>query len=310
MRRPACATEDLPGMGLSDRQYARQREPGGFGAFSSRYSVNTWLIIINIAIFLIQGFGGPTVHNWIEEHGYFSTYQLVPRLQFWRLITFQFLHASFMHVAMNMLGLWVFGGMVERHLGPRKYAAFYLVCGIFGGVMYVVLNGLGYAAYKLWNLQSAPLLLNNNPDMHLVGASAGVFGVIMACAFVAPNAMIQMIFPPISLRMKVMAYCYVGIAAFNLIIGGQNAGGDAAHIGGAIAGYFFIRRSHLLHDFFDVLNDSRKAGHAKRKPRGGDRPDQAELDRILAKIRAEGMGALTEKEKATLRSATDARRSA
>lgn len=294
-------------MGLSDRQYARSSEPSGL---ASRYSVNTWIIIINVAVFLIQAFGGKAVHDWAFDHGYFSTYQLVPRLQFWRLLTFQFLHGGLMHLFMNMLGLWVFGGMVERHLGARRYAAFYLVCGIFGGVMYVILNGLGYAALKMWNLQSAPFLLIGSPETPLVGASAGVFGVIMACAFVAPNAIIQMIFPPISLRMKVMAYCYVGIAAFNLLIGGENAGGDAAHIGGAIAGYFFIRRSHLLHDFFDVLNDSRKPGPGIRKAKGGDGPDQAELDRILAKIRAEGMGSLTEKEKATLRSATDSRRSA
>ncbi len=298
-------------MGLADRQYTRESEPRGLRGFSSRYSVNTWIIIINLGVFALQMLAGPKVALWIEEHGYFSTYQLVPRLQFWRLITFQFLHAGLMHVAMNMLGLWVFGGMVERHLGPRKYAAFYLVCGIFGGVMYVVLNGLGYAAYKMWNLQSAPFLLINNPDMHLVGASAGVFGVIMACAFVAPNAIVQLVFPPIQLRIKVMAYCYVALAAFNLLVGGQNAGGDAAHIGGAIAGFFFIRRPHLLHDFFDVFGDSRKGGPSKRrKPMPADGPDQAELDRILAKIRAEGMGSLSEKEKTLLRAATDSRRTA
>ena len=308
--RPSGHTEDHAGMGLSDRQYARQREPRGLGGFSSRYSVNTWIIIINVAVFLIQGFGGKAVHDWIFEHGYFSTYQLVPRLQFWRLLTFQFLHGGPMPLVGNLLGLWVFGGLGEGHLGPRGKAALYLVCGIFGGVMYVVLNGLGYAALKMWNLQSVPFLLIGSPETPLIGASAGVFGVIMACAFVAPDAMIQMIFPPISLRMKVMAYCYVGIAAFNLLVGGQNAGGDAAHIGGAIGGFFFIRRSHLLHDFFDVLNDSRKPGPSKRKPASGGGPDQAELDRILAKIRAEGMGALTEKEKAALRSATDSRRSA
>lgn len=297
-------------MGIEDRPYVRNREPGGLGSLTSRFSVNTWIITINVAVFVIMMVGGPATAQWFTDHGYFSTYQLVPRLQFWRLVTFQFLHAGIMHVAMNMLGLWVFGGMVERHLGPRKYAAFYLVCGIFGGVMYVLLNGLGYAAFRMWGVQSVPVLLINNPDTPLVGASAGVFGVIMACAFVAPNAMVQLLFPPISLRIKMMAYCYVGLALFNLVVGGNNAGGDAAHIGGALAGYFFIRRPHLLHDFFDVLSDSRK--QATKRKSASDQPpvDQGEIDRILAKIRAEGMGSLTEREKATLRSATDSRRSA
>src|SRR5947207_11272537 len=93
-----------------------------------------------------------------------------------------------------------------------------------------------------------PGVLIDAPWTPLVGASAGVFGVILACAYIAPEAMVQLILPPVPLKLKWFAYGYVVVAAWNLLRGGANAGGDAAHIGGAIAGFFFIRNAHLLRD--------------------------------------------------------------
>ena len=116
--------------------------------------------------------------------------------------------------------------------------------------------------------------------------------------------------------MKTLAYFYVILAVGSLFFGVRNAGGEAAHLGGAAAGAFFIRNSHLLRDFFDVFYDSRK------KPARGDRfrnlesqaparrsdAEEREVDRILAKAHAEGIASLTESEKATLRRDTEHRR--
>jgi membrane associated rhomboid family serine protease len=227
----------------------------------------------------------------LQEHGHFSTARgFVPGMQVWRLITFQFLHANLMHLVLNMFGLWVFGGMVEQYLGFKRYAAFYLICGIAGGVSYLALNFLGsMIGLKL------PGVLVDSPLTPLVGASAGVFGVIMACAFIAPNAIVLVYLLP--LRLKVMAYGYVLIAAFNLLRGGTNAGGDAAHIGGAIAGFFFIRNAHLLRDFFDVLGNSRKSPAKEVEPE----IDTAEVNRILDKATTQGLSTLSPEEKAILR---------
>lgn len=251
-----------------------------------------------------------TVMDPLNAYGHFSTHQGFELLQVWRLVTFQFLHANITHIFFNMFGLWMFGSVVEEYLGRKKYLAFYLTCGIFGGLMYLLLNLIG-TVFQHYHLPPLPGILFNGKSTPLVGASAGVFGVIMACAKIRPDDRVRLLFPPIDLSMRILAYGYVAIAAFNLLLNNMransNAGGDAAHIGGALAGYFFIRHSHLLTDFFDVFADSRRTKKAiDRGPviaRVG--PDDAEIDRILAKVTAKGAESLTEAERAALRTRTE-----
>lgn len=305
-------------MGIYDRDYINDQRgvgspntPGSGGggnlfARSPGWSYNTWLIIVNVAVYFLM----MTVAPIILEVGHLSTRTAFGRLEVWRLITFQFLHShnTIMHIAFNMLGLWIFGPMVERYLGGKKYLAFYLTCGLFGGLLFVVLNLLGIL------LQTPiPGLLAIDPSSRLVGASAGVFGVIVACAYISPNTEVMLLFPPIPMKMRTFAYGYVAIALISLLMGSSNAGGEAAHLGGAIAGFFFIRKSHLLTDFFDVLNDSRepKPGKGKRKKQSvyrnykntpGPHPD--DVDRILDKVSKKGLSSLSEKEKKILAEAS------
>ncbi len=239
--------------------------------------------------------------------GHFSTLYGFQKMEVWRLITFQFLHGSVMHLFFNMFGLFIFGRLVEQHLGSRRYLAFYLICGIFGGVSYLILNFIG-AVLGI----SLPGALATPTWTPLIGASAGVFGVIVACAYIAPNMVIQLIFPPIPLKMKWFAYGYVAIAAYNLLTSGNNAGGDAAHIGGAIAGYYFIRNAHLLRDFFSVFSAKtskpRKTSAPKRRVANRAVPGDDQIDRILAKVATQGIQSLTEKERKALKNATEAQR--
>ncbi|MBL8991502.1 MAG: rhomboid family intramembrane serine protease [Phycisphaerae bacterium] len=230
--------------------------------------------------------------------GHFSTTQGFFGLEVWRFVTFQFLHQNLTHLLLNMLGLYFVGSLVEQYLGPRRYAAFYLTCGIFGALLYLLLNLLGYVL----NL-NLPFVLFNDPSTPLVGASAGIFGVLMAAAFISPREEV-LIFWVIPVQLRVAVYLFATIAAVNLFAGTSNAGGEAAHVGGAIAGFYFIRRTHLLRDFFDITGDSRRPPAAGRAPA---RPDAAELDRVLTKIQAEGRGRLTEREIQVLRDATAAR---
>jgi hypothetical protein len=192
--------------------------------------------------------------------------------------------------------------MVERRMGGKRYLAFYICCGVFGGIMYLTLNLLG----SVFHLR-LPGLLFEDPNTPLIGASAGVFGVLMAAAYYEPNALMQVMFLPITVRLRTLVYVYVGLAAANLLFGAQsggNRGGDAAHMGGALAGWFFVRRQHLLGDFFDVLGPPRAA---KRGARGGKRVSEDEVDRALAKVATQGLHSLSESEKAALRRATEAR---
>ncbi|RMH26848.1 MAG: rhomboid family intramembrane serine protease [Planctomycetota bacterium] len=358
-------------MGIYDREYVRvgPRSSSGMGAVRV-WSVNTWIIVICIAVFVLDGllFGGGFVvpvnmgDAWVEgatpaqierarpvttsdRQGlpasrslrgaravplidpqtrqvigerrvydmpplmavlHFSTGKAFLGLEIWRFIGFQFLHGSVGHIFFNMLGLYFFGGLVENYLGPKRYLAFYLTCGVFGAVSYLLLNLLGNVLPF-----SLPGLLINDVYTPLIGASAGVFGVLVAAAFVAPNAIVLLFFI-LPMKLWQVAYGFVALAALNLLLSGHNAGGDAAHLGGALAGFYFIRHTHLLRDFFDVFSVSGRRSKA-RPPRGPTfrnrkTPDDTEIDRILAKIATQGLHSLSEAEKRALRAATEARR--
>lgn len=227
--------------------------------------------------------------------------------QFWRFIGFQFLHADLSHLLFNMLGLYFFGPVVERYLGGKRFLAFYLLCGVCGAFLYLLLNAGGTAASSIFGTDfRIPGLLFHNPWTPLVGASAGVFGVLMAGAFLIPNATVLLFFI-LPMRLATLAYALVAVALFTILMEGRNAGGEAAHLGGAVAGFYFIRRPHHLHGFFDLLGrvdptSSNFRGRDARRP-----SDQQEVDRILEKIGREGLGGLTERERRVLRNASKGR---
>jgi membrane associated rhomboid family serine protease len=255
----------------------------------------------------------PTLEYW----GHFSTARGFMQLEVWRLVTFQFLHANFEHILFNMIGLFFFGPIVERYLGSRRYLAFYLMCGIAGALLYLILNFVGgVMGLKL------PLVLINSPWTPLVGASAGIYGILAAAAYVSPHAVVQLLFPPIPMRLRTMAYGLIGIAFLTLLFQGNNAGGHAGHIGGAIAGYYLIRRPALLRDFLNFRGapqPSRYQGDWRRDPapakpkkggsrfggRKGGKADDARIDAILGKVATHGLASLTEAEKKLLRQASE-----
>lgn len=364
-------------MGLADRDYARSspRTHGDFGRVGGVHfiSVNTWLIIINVAVFILanlilaqtpmrisygtgyfpnvteaqrergvvdrsvaypeRDFPGVFFHPIIDPAasgpfgvpidprtgartdvigqerftrqpvlhalGHFSTGKAFGELQIWRFLTFQFLHANTTHLLFNMVGLWFVGEMVERRLGRRRYLAFYLLCGAAGAVMYLILNLLGYTGARL------PAVLVNDPYTPLVGASAGVFGVLMAAATLYPREIV-LVMLLIPMRLATAVYLFILLAALNLLFRGNNAGGDAAHLGGAIAGALLIRRPYLLSevaDFFSFFSRRSNRGGPRMGPRGPAAPTEAEVDRILEKVARTGRASLTHEELDVLRRA-------
>jgi membrane associated rhomboid family serine protease len=240
----------------------------------------------------------------LEYWGHFSGDTAIWHGQIWRFISFQFLHASFFHIFFNMLALYFFGPMIERYLGSRRYLAFYLISGVAGAVGYLLLWATG--------------LIYAHPGVPLVGASAGVFGVLIAGALVAPNTTVMLLIPPIPIKLSTLAWILVGIAAFTVLFygdrPGSNAGGEAAHLGGAAMGWLLIRRPHLLR-WAEGLGDGSKQSMRQRierhlQERREDKQAQLEeeVDRILLKVSQQGLGSLTEREKRTLRNATESRR--
>ncbi len=303
-------------MALADRDYARsdppRGTPGGIRFRPSAFSMTTWLIIINVLVFLIDAIlvsqnivvgvpsgpappgGNPPVMTMapIAAYGHFSTIRAFTNGEVWRFITFQFLHADSNHLLFNMIGIFFFGPLVEQALKTRKrFLAFYLACGICGAAVYLLLNLLALTGVGL------PGFLFNSPFTPLVGASAGVFGILLGAAYVAGNqTMLIMFIIPTTVRAG--AYILFALAALNLLMGGQNAGGDAAHIGGGIAGYFLIRRTHLLDDFFDVFGPAPpRKGQPASKRETPSLQERRRVDEILEKVSRDGLQSLTAKER-------------
>ena len=280
-------------MGIHDRDYARPNRRGGFGGMKrKKWSVTTWLIIICVGIYMID----PFLKHFLVEWLYLSTDHAIWGLQYWRFIGFQFLHADFQHLLFNMIGLFFFGPLVEQYLGGKRYLAFYLLCGIFGAVLYLILNLGGHIFGN-----DIPGLLFNDTATPLVGASAGVFGILLAGAFLAPNIKVLLFFF-IPMRLSTLAYSLVAIALFTVLFGRNNAGGEAAHLGGAASGWYFIRHPHHLNGFFDFLGkvDPTSEHFAWREKKR----TQVDIDRILDKIHKKGLQSLSSKEKKILHKAS------
>ncbi|MDZ4755339.1 MAG: rhomboid family intramembrane serine protease [Phycisphaerae bacterium] len=240
---------------------------------------------------------------------YPSKFRGLDGFEFWRFLGYQFLHANITHLLFNMLGLWMFGRAVEEFLGRKRFLAFYLLCGLFGAVLYMLLNA-GGIALTVSGASGAGPFLPNSPYLPLIGASASVYGVIMAGAYLSPNDVVYLL-GIIPMRLKTLAIFLIVIAVATLVMQGSNAGGEAAHLGGALAGFWFIRKPHQLHGFFDFLgraDPTSRSGKLRRSQgRGADSHraiERIELDRVLDKIREHGMHSLSEHEKKLLRDAS------
>jgi len=236
--------------------------------------------------------------NWGAEQGF----------QAWRFVGYGLLHVNLTHLVFNMVGLWVFGAIVEQAFGRLRFFALFTLSVVIGALLYFLLNVGGLAVLGATDkVFVVPGLLFNNPYLPLIGASAGVYGVILAAAWLRPDEDIYLFFVfPVPLRYFALAI--IAIAVITLLQHGQNAGGEAAHLGGAIAGWWIAQRPHLLDDFFPFFHrfDGRRAPRpAKSKPA----VSEAEVDRILDKVREQGLGSLTERERDTLRNATNDHRS-
>jgi membrane associated rhomboid family serine protease len=231
-------------MALEQRGYYRT-EPPADPTFRGVHplSVTAWLIIINVVCYLFDCLtthylvfpdGTRILHEPAYELGAFTVETAVFHLQLWRFLTFQFLHASYVHLGFNMLALFFFGPLIESYLGRRRYLAFYLLCGIAGPMSYLLFYGLHVSAAER--------------NAGLIGASAGVFGVLIAAAQVLPDAKV-LIYGIIPARLRTVAWVLLGIAVYTVFTNGRNAGGEAAHLGGAALGYLLIKNERWL----DVL---------------------------------------------------------
>lgn len=191
--------------------------------------VTRYLLIANVLAFLLQlwlrddSTAALTRHFALWPLGP-SPYADVAGFEPWQLVTYAFLHGGYEHIAFNMFGLWMFGGVIERSFGARNYTIYYFVCAIVAALAQL-------AVVKYFTHGFYPT----------VGASGALFGLLLAFGMLYPQEKMFLIFLPIPLP----AWLFViGYAAVELVLGvtGTQAGvAHFAHLGGMVGGYVMIQ---------------------------------------------------------------------
>ena len=173
------------------------------------------LMLVCTAIFCLQFFVPLTA--WFALWPFIS-----PRFGPWQVLSYAFLHSDLMHLFFNMLGLWMFGSELERLWGPRRYWQFLLA-----GVLTAAASQLTITA------------ITGSP-VPTVGASGGLFALLLAFGMLFPNRTIMPLFPPIPMKAKTFVIVF---GALELLLGLSGASGVAhfAHLGGMLGGWLMIR---------------------------------------------------------------------
>ena len=182
------------------------------------------LLFINVAIFAVQTFTGSLLVApfalWPPASPQFPG---SPSVELWQLLTYGFLHGGWQHLFFNMLALFMFGGDVERLLGPLHYLEYYLACVVGAAVA-----------------QLAVVSAMDMPPVPTVGASGGVFGLLLAFGMAFPQRRIMLLFPPIPMPAWLFVTLY-GLLELYLGVTGSGQGvAHFAHLGGMAAGYALI----------------------------------------------------------------------
>jgi membrane associated rhomboid family serine protease len=147
-----------------------------------------------------------------------------PSFMPWQLITYGFLHGDIMHIAFNMFMLWMFGRELELILGTRRFLTYYLTCVVGAGIIQLLVAAWQGGIYPT------------------VGASGGVFGLLLLFGMTFPNRMILLMFPPIPMKAKYMVILF-GLLELYLGVSGRSPGvANFAHLGGMLFGFLLIQR--------------------------------------------------------------------
>lgn len=202
------------------------------------------LIIINVLVFAAQNMITQfNVTEWGSLH-YYKSSLFKPH----QMVTHMFMHADVSHILFNMFGLWMFGSVLERFWGPKKFLIFYLICGIGSAIFeqllmpYDSLQAAKNTTEYLANPEMLQQIVESFKEYNYsLGASGAIMGVLAAFAYLFPNTELFVMFIPIPVKAKYVIPVFVLIDLFGGIyrIKGDNIG-HFAHLGGAIIGFLLV----------------------------------------------------------------------
>ncbi len=305
-------------MGIYDRDYYRREGPSYIGSFMDRGKVCKWLIIINVVCFILQVFSpspaaqeqlgdpefAPQPQKQILTEVFDLDAKAVSEGQIWRLLTYAFLHGSFIHILFNMLFLWWFGTDVEDLYGPVEFLTFYLASAVVGALAYVAAWAAGVGSA--------------NP---VIGASGAVMAVMVVCAMHYPSRIIWVFFLPIPIWFFVLFELMRDWVTF--ASHAQTTTAVGVHLGGGIFGFAYYELQWRLSGFFSGFKamqrrrprarlrvyreEAETPAMAQGAPSGVDMNEQleAKLDAVLEKVARFGQASLTESERQILLRASE-----
>ena len=288
------------------------------------------LLIINILAFLayyVLSFRGINLNDIFGLHFFLASH-----FHIYQLFTYMFMHGGWDHIFFNMFALWMFGCVMERVWGPKKFLFYYIFCGVGAGIiqeivqyveLYSILSGQSEVGFTslISSAWSDVALADSLNAWTTVGASGAIYAILLAFGMTFPNERI-FIFPlPIPIKAMWFVMIYVAIELFSALGTSSDNVAHFAHLGGMLFGFLLIRywqkhpeselygRSHGR-QFFDRWRTNWENRRGKSYDDGADirnktdwdynadkKAQEEKIDKILDKIRKNGYASLTEEEK-------------
>ena len=187
-----------------------------------------FLLIANVAVFVVQTVIGVGLDYRLSHYLGLVPHLVLNQFYLWQLFTYQFLHGGLFHILFNMLALWMFGCDLERRWGAPFFLKYYFVTVIGGAILNVLFlpNQLGPS----------------------IGASAGVYGLLLAYGLIYPDRIVYFyfLFP---IKMKHFVWIIGGIALYSSISSGESGIAHLAHLGGMVFGYIYLRGGNPWEQF-------------------------------------------------------------
>ncbi|HEY5655388.1 MAG TPA: rhomboid family intramembrane serine protease [Woeseiaceae bacterium] len=200
--------------------FKRPVNPGNAGG-SQLPTVIFFLLIANGLIFALQ----QVASTFLGDN--FALWPLgseqIP-FQFWQLVSYGFLHGDIMHLAFNMFALWMFGSDIERVLGARNFVIYYLTCVVGAALVQLVVAAV------------------QGGDYSTIGASGGVFGILLAFGMIFPNRMVMLVIPPIPMKAKYLVILFGVMELYFGVTGREPGVANFAHLGGMAFGFMLLQR--------------------------------------------------------------------
>lgn len=208
-----------------------------FRTHSSTPPVVMNLLIANAVVFLAQMLFEDPMWEYFALYNVDLRY-LEPNgtlFNIWQPFTYMFMHGGFSHLFFNMFSLWMFGRALEWELGWKRFLTYYLVCGVGAAIFQMGIAQIDLSHMAVGSREWAMYM--GTPT---IGASGAIFGLLLAFGMLHPNAIISLIFPPISMKAKWFVIVYGVLELFLGVSGAMSGVAHFAHLGGMFWGWLLL----------------------------------------------------------------------